>query len=92
MSFRFRKRNCTPYKNSIIDTAILLTKKKIYKNRQKGNVTNIAEIKYELSVQIQYEGVYVKIEGKLPIFEQKWSDLIYTFGVILEILSDVDEM
>ena len=26
----------TAYKNSIIDTVILLTKKKIYKNRQKG--------------------------------------------------------
>ena len=34
----------TAYKNSIIDTVILLTKKKIYKNRQKGKLTNIAEI------------------------------------------------
>ena len=32
------------YKNSIIDTENLLTKRKIYKNRQKGKVTNIAEI------------------------------------------------
>ena len=36
----------TVYKNSIIDTVILLTNKKIYKNRQKGKVANIAEIKY----------------------------------------------
>ena len=50
---------------------ILLTKKKIYKNRQKGKVTNIAEIKYKLSVQLQYEQYYAEIEGKLPIFEQK---------------------
>ena len=56
---------------------ILLTKKKIYKNRQKGKVTNIAEIKYELSVQLQYEQYNVKIEGKLPTFEPKWSDLIH---------------
>ena len=42
------------YKNSMIDTVILLTKKKIYKNGQKGRkVTNIAEIKYELLVQLQ---------------------------------------
>ena len=34
----------TAYNNSIIDTVMLLTKKKIYKNRQKGKVTNIAEI------------------------------------------------
>ena len=65
------EKECTPYKSSIIETVILLTKEKIYKNRQKGNVTNIAEIKYELSVQIQYEGYYVRIEGKLPIFEQQ---------------------
>ena len=45
----------TPYKNSIIDTVILLTKKKIHKNRQKGKVTNSAEIKYELSGQLQFE-------------------------------------
>ena len=45
----------TAYKNSIIDAVILLTKKKIYKNRQKGEVRNIAEIQYELSVQLQYE-------------------------------------
>ena len=50
----------TVYTNSIIDTVILLTKKKIYKNRQKGKVTNTAEIKYELSVQLQY---YAEIES-----------------------------
>ena len=31
----------TAYKNSILDTVILLTMKKIYKNRQEGQVTNI---------------------------------------------------
>ena len=41
--------------NSIIDTVILLTKKKRHENRQKGKVTNIAEIKSELSVQLHYE-------------------------------------
>ena len=56
---------------------ILLTKKKICKNRQKGKVTNIAEIKYELSVQLQY---YAEIEGKPPIFEQKWLDFIQILG------------
>ena len=55
---------------------ILFTKKKIYKNRQKGKVTTIAEIKYELSVQLHYEQYYAEIKGKLPIFEQKWLDLI----------------
>ena len=40
---------------SIIDTVILLTKIQIYVNRQKVKVTNIAEIKYELSVQLWYE-------------------------------------
>ena len=45
----------TAYKTSIIDTVILLTQKKIYKKRQKGKVTNITEIKYELSMQLQYE-------------------------------------
>ena len=60
----------TAYKNSIIDTVILLTKKKIYKKRQKGKVTIITEIKYELSVQLQYEQYYAEIEGKLLIFEQ----------------------
>ena len=61
----------TANRNSIIDIVILLTKNKIYKNRQKGKVTNIAEIRYELSVQLEYELYYVEIEGKLPIFEQK---------------------
>ena len=41
----------TAYKNSMIDTVIVLTKKKISKNRQKGRGTNIAGIKDELSVQ-----------------------------------------
>ena len=50
----------------------LLTKKKPYKNRQRGKVTNNAEIKYELSVQLRYEQYCAEIEGKLPIFEQKW--------------------
>ena len=70
----------TAYKNSIIDTMILLTKKKIYKNRQKGKVTNIGEIKYELSVQLQYEQYYAELEGKLPIFEQKCSNLNLILG------------
>ena len=66
----------TACKNSIIDTVILLAKKKIYKNRQKGKVTNIVEIKYERSVQLQHQQYYAEIEGKLPIFEQEWSDMI----------------
>ena len=45
----------TAYKNSIIYMVMLLTKKKIHKNRQKGKVTNIVEIKKELLVQLQYE-------------------------------------
>ena len=53
----------TAYKNSIIYTMILLIEKKIYKNRQKGKVTNIAEIKYELSVQLHYEQYRAEIEG-----------------------------
>ena len=57
---------------------MLLTKKKIYKNRQQGKVTNIAEIK--LSVQLQYEQYHVEIEEKLPTFEQKWSNLIHILG------------
>ena len=61
----------TAYKNSIIDTVILLTNKKIYKNRQKGKVANIAEIKYKLSVQLQYEQYYAGIEGKLPELTKK---------------------
>ena len=60
----------TAYKNLITDTVILLTKKRIYKNRQKGKVTNVAEIKYELSVLLRYEQYYTELEGKLPIFEQ----------------------
>ena len=53
----------TAYKNSIIDTVILLTKKKIYKNRQNGKVTNIAEIKHKLSVQLKYEQYLLKLRG-----------------------------
>ena len=53
---------------------------KIFKNRQKGKVINITEIKYELSVQLHYERYYADIEGKLPIFEQKWLDLIQILG------------
>ena len=59
---------------------ILLTKKKIYKNRQKGKVTTIGEIKYKLSVQLQYEQYYAELEGKLPIFEQKCSNLNLILG------------
>ena len=66
---------------------ILLSKKNIYINRQKGKVTNIAEIKNELSVQLQYEQYYAEIEGKLPIFLQEWLDLIQNFRVRLKILS-----
>ena len=78
--FRFRKIFGAAYKNSTIDTMILLTKINSYKSRQKGKVTNIAEIKYELSVQLQYEQYYAEIEGKLPIFEQKWLGLIQIIG------------
>ena len=35
------------YKNSIMDTVMLLTKKKIYKNRQKGKITNAGELGYD---------------------------------------------
>ena len=31
-------------------------------------------------VQLQYEQYYAKIEVKLPIFKQKWSDLIPILG------------
>ena len=48
-----------------------MTNKKIYKNRQKGKVANIAEIKYKLSVQLQYEQYYAGIEGKLPELTKK---------------------
>ena len=61
---------------SILDTVILMTKKILYKNRHNDKVTNIAEIKYELSVQLAYEQSYAEIEGKL----------------IFEILPDADEM
>ena len=70
----------TPYKNSFIDTVILLTKKKIYKNRQKSKVTNVAEIIYKLSMELQYEQYYAEIVGKLSIYEQKWSNLIHILG------------
>ena len=50
--------------SSIIDTENLLTKNNTYKNRQKCMVTNIAEIKYELPVQLRYEQYYKEIEGK----------------------------
>ena len=43
-------------------------------------MTNIAEIKYELSVQRQYEQYYAEIYGKFQIFEQKWLDLIHILG------------
>ena len=62
-----------------------------YKNRQKGKVTNIAEIRYKLSMQLQYEQYYAEIKGRLPIFEQKWSKTYSHFRVILKILSDVDK-
>ena len=80
----------TAYKSSIVETVILLTKKKIYKNRQNGKVTNIAEIKNETIRLLQYEQHYAEIEGKLPIFEQKWSDSNSHYRIILEIVSHVD--
>ena len=43
-------------------------------------MTNIAEIKYELAVQLQYEQNYAEIEGKLTILEQKWLDPIQILG------------
>ena len=67
---------------------MLLTKKKMYKNRQKGNVTNIAEIKYELSLQLQYEQYYAEIEGKLAIFEQRVVRSNSNIRVRLKIISD----
>ena len=71
----------TTYKNPIIYTVILLTiKKKIYQHRQKGTLTNIAEIKYESSVQLQYEEYYAGIERKTSIFEQKWPDQIVGYN------------
>ena len=44
----FPIKNGTAYKNSLIDTVISLSNINIYKNKQKGKVTNIAEITYEL--------------------------------------------
>ena len=66
--------------NQNILSLILLTKKKIYINRQKGRVTYIAEIEYELSWQLQHEQYYAEIEGKHPILELKWSDIIHILG------------
>ena len=40
-------------------------------------VTNIAEIKSEISLQLQYNSIiYADNEMNLPIFEQKWPHLI----------------
>ena len=63
-----------------IETVISLTKMKIYKNIPNGKVTNIPKIKYELSVELQYEQYSAEIGGKLLIFEPKWSDLISILG------------
>ena len=76
----------TAFKNSSVDTVILLTKKKICNNGQKGEVSNIEKIKYELSVQLHYEQYCVERERKLPIY------YLNNFRVILEILSHVVEM
>ena len=43
-------------------------------------MTNIAGIKYELAMQSQHEQYYAHIEVRLPIFEQKWSNLIHILG------------
>ena len=51
-------------------------------------MTNIAEIKYEPSVQLQYEQYYAEIKGKLPLFERKWLDLIRILDLTLKTLSD----
>ena len=69
---------------------VLLTKLKIYHNRQKGKVTNITEIKYELWVLLEYEQYHDEIERKLPIFEQKMVRSYSHFRAVLQILSDVD--
>ena len=66
------------YNNSIIDIVMLLIKNiYIYKNRQKGKVTNMAGIKYELSVQFQYAQYNAEMQGKLPIFEQNGQIVIH---------------
>ena len=44
-------------------------------------MAHMAQTKYELSVHLQCEQYYADIEGKLPIFEQKWSDLDEINGI-----------
>ena len=51
-------------------------------------MTNIAEIQYELLLQLLYKQYYAEIEGKLPIFVQRSYS---QFREIFEIFSDVDE-
>ena len=57
----------------VIGMMIALTNRKIYRNRHKVKLTNIAEIKYDISVQLQNEHNYAEI--MLPIIEQQWSNL-----------------
>ena len=67
----------TAYKNSMIDTVILMTKRKIQiqkTNRKVIKVTNIAEIKYEVSVQLQYENILQRLRGHFQYCEQKYLD------------------
>ena len=56
----------TTYKNPIIYTVILLIiKKKIYKHRQKGKVTNFAEIKYDYQCSYNMKSIMPELRGKL---------------------------
>ena len=58
----------------MIDTVILMTKRKIQiqkTNRKVIKVTNIAEIKYEVSVQLQYENILQRLRGHFQCCEKK---------------------
>ena len=60
---------------------IYLTTKKTYKNKQKGKEVDIADIKYDLSLQLPYEQYYAGIWGRLPLFENKNNQTLITFRV-----------
>ena len=74
--------------NGLVNTTILMVKKTIYKNRQKGR-----EIKYLIYIQMKYEDHYAEIDQKTDKFLKNGELFNYTwipYSLIEFVLSDLN--
>ena len=69
--------------NVIIDNIILMTKKVIYRNRIKGKISHLNEIKYHIFLQMKLEEYFAEVEEIVDNFRSKCRYLYEEFDSFL---------